>query len=112
MKVLLGQINRRQGEWDSLRRKAREALPGLVKVLVEEYGARRVMLFGSLLGREPSPWPDIDLLVEGLLPDRRAEALGRLFALAPLPVDIVPLEAGRPEIVQRALEEGETLYAA
>lgn len=112
MQVLLGRVRREQDEWDSLRRKVREALPGLVKVLVEEYGVRRVMLFGSLLGRTPSRWPDLDLLVEGLTPSRRVEALGRLFALAPLPVDLVPLEAGRPEIVQRALEEGETLYAA
>jgi hypothetical protein len=32
--------------------------------------------------------------------------------LAPLPVDLVPVEVARPEIVRRALEEGETLYAA
>ena len=69
-------------------------------------------LFGSLLGATPSESPDIDLLVEGLVPDRRAEARGRLFLLAPLPVDLVPLDVARPEIVARALEDGETLYAA
>ena len=38
--------------------------------------------------------------------------LCRLFLLAPLPVDLVPREIGRQEIVQRALDEGEILYAA
>ena len=112
MRTLLAKAQQRQEEWDSLRREVREALPGLVKVLVEDYGARRVTLFGSLLGPAPSESPDIDLLVEGLVPDRRAEARGRLFLLAPLPVDLVPLEVARPEIVARALEDGETLHAA
>ena len=36
MRTLLARAQRRQEEWDSLRRKVREALPGLVKVLVED----------------------------------------------------------------------------
>jgi uncharacterized protein len=112
MDALLARARREQAEWESLRSKVREALPGLVAVLVREYGVRRVMLFGSLLRSTPSQRPDIDLLVEGLDVNRRAEALGRLFLLAPLPVDLVLMELGRREIVQRALEEGEILHAA
>ena len=112
MEALLARARREQAEWESLRSKVREALPGLIAVLVREYGVRRVMLFGSLLRSTPSQRPDIDLLVEGLDASRRAEALGRLFLLAPLPVDLVPRELGRREIVQRALKEGEILYAA
>ena len=112
MEAMLARARREQAEWESLRRRVREALPGLIAVLVREYGVRRVMLFGSLLRSTPSEQPDIDLLVEGLDSRRRAEALGRLFLLAPLPVDLVPVELGRREIVQRALEEGEILYAA
>jgi predicted nucleotidyltransferase len=112
MEALLDRARREQAEWEFLRSKVREALPGLVAVLVREYGVRRVTLFGSLLRPTPSQRPDIDLLVEGLDASRRAEALGRLFLLAPLPVDLVPREMGRPEIVQRALEDGEILYAA
>jgi predicted nucleotidyltransferase len=111
MEALLARTRREQAEWESLRSKVREALPGLVAVLVREYGVRRVTLFGSLLHSTPSERPDIDLLVEGLDGGRRAEALGRLFLLAPLPVDLVPREMGRREIVQRALDEGEILYA-
>jgi len=112
MVALLARARREQAEWEALRSKVREALPGLVAVLVCEYGVRRVTLFGSLLRSTPSQRPDIDLLVEGLDASRRAEALGRLFLLAPLPVDLVPREIGRPEIVQRAIEDGEILYAA
>jgi len=97
MEALLARARREQAEWESLRSKVREALPGLVDVLVREYGVRRVTLFGSLHGPTPSRRPDIDLLVEGLDASRRAEAQGRLFLLAPLPVDLVPREIGRPE---------------
>jgi predicted nucleotidyltransferase len=107
MEALLARARREQAEWETLRSKVRETLPGLVAVLVCEYGVRRVTLFGSLLRCTPSERPDIDLLVEGLDASRRAEALGRLFLLAPLPVEV-----GRQEIVQRALDEGEILYAA
>jgi predicted nucleotidyltransferase len=112
MRALLARARQEQAEWDSLRRKVRAALPGLVQVLVQEFGARRITLFGSLLCSMPSPRPDIDLLVEGLTAARRAEALGRLFLLAPLPVDLVPREDARAEIVERALEQGEVLHAA
>jgi Nucleotidyltransferase domain. len=111
MQAVLARARQRQEEWESLRRRVREALPELVNVLVRKYGARRVLLFGSLLHSAPSERPDIDLLVEGVEPARRGEALGHMFMLAPLPVDLVPRETGRREIVERAIEEGEVLYA-
>jgi predicted nucleotidyltransferase len=92
--------------------RARAALPVLVRVLVEEFGARRVVLFGSIAHGLPSAEPDIDLLVEGVAPDRLGEAHGRLFALAPLPVDLVALETGPARVVAGALESGEVLHAA
>jgi predicted nucleotidyltransferase len=91
---------------------ARAALPALVGLLVQDYGVRRVVLFGSILRGDPSDAPDIDLLVEGLDPARHDEALGRLLLAAPLPVDLVSVEHGRPTVVQRALLEGEVLYVA
>lgn len=91
---------------------ARAALPALVALLVRDFGVRRVVLFGSIRRGDPSDAPDIDLLVEGLDPARHDEALGRLFLAAPLPVDLVSVEHGRPAVVQRALVEGEVLYVA
>jgi len=96
----------------SLAAQARAALPELVAILVQEYGARRVVLFGSLLGPAFCETSDIDLLVEGLPAQRYGEALGRLFAVAPVAVDLIPLETGRPAVVARALAEGEVLHAA
>jgi predicted nucleotidyltransferase len=94
------------------RQRARAALPALVRVLVHDFGARRVVLFGSIANGDPSPALDIDLLVEGIPSARLGEAHGRLFELAPLPVDLVAVETARPSIVARALERGEVLYAA
>jgi predicted nucleotidyltransferase len=71
-----------------------------------------VVLFGSLLGPAFCETSDIDLLVEGLPSQRFAEALGRLFSVAPVAVDLVPVETGRPEVVARALAEGEVLHGA
>ena len=112
MRTLLAQVKQRQEEWDSLRRKVREALPRLVKVLVEDYGARRVTLFGSLLGSAPSESPDIDLLVEGLVPERRAEARDASSCWRLCRWTWCRWRSHVREIVERALEDGETLHAA
>jgi len=61
--------------------------------------------------RTLSDEPDIDLLVEGIDPLRIGQAAGRLFLIAPLPVDLVPIETGRPEVVERALADGIVLHA-
>jgi hypothetical protein len=53
----------------------REALPGMVALLVREFGVRRVTLFGSLLHSTPSERPNIDLVVEGR--GDRCEPAGR-----------------------------------
>jgi len=110
MEAILARSARRVREWEALRERARAALPGLVDVLVREFGARRVVLFGSMVRGFGSDEPDIDLLVEGLSPAGLAAASGRLTLLAPLPVDLVPAETGRPEVVRRALEEGDVLH--
>ncbi len=110
MKELLARNARRIGELEALRERAREALPEMVRVLVHEFGARKVVLFGSTLRGFDTDRPDIDLLVEGLPATRLAEARGRLWLIAPLPVDLVPVETGRAEVVRRALEEGEVLH--
>jgi len=95
---------------EQVRQRALEVLPTIVDLLVRELGARRVVLFGSLVRGSLSEEPDIDLLVEGLDPLTLDRAAGRLFMLAPLPVDLVSVESGRPEIVARALEEGIVLH--
>ncbi|MFH1467368.1 MAG: nucleotidyltransferase domain-containing protein [Pseudomonadota bacterium] len=110
MRAVIDQARRRLDAQRALRDRARASLPALVAILADDLGAKRVVLFGSLVSGEISETSDLDLLVEGLDPRRYDEALGRLVLASPLPVDLVPLETGRPAVVQRALREGEVLH--
>ena len=95
----------------ALRTRVQEALPEMVRVLVAEFGATRVILFGSMAGDTLWDEPDIDLLVAGIDPALLGRAAGRLFLLAPLLVDLVPIETGRREVVERGLLAGIVLYS-
>jgi len=112
MRTLLARTRRALVEREALRRRVRESLPDLAAILVHEFGASKVTVFGSVVTGFTSENPDLDLLVDGLPRERYAEALARLFLLAPLPVDLVPAEWGRPEVVARARELGEVLDVA
>ncbi|MDY0001675.1 MAG: nucleotidyltransferase domain-containing protein [Polyangia bacterium] len=112
MRVLVQRIQDQLEQRESLRQRVRAELPGLVQVLVQEFGARQVTVFGSVVRGFDTDSPDLDLMVEGIPRDRFAHAMGRLTLLSPLPVDLVPAEWGRPDIVARAREEGEVLYVA
>ena len=72
---------------------AREALPKLVRLLVDRYGARRVTLVGSLAEGRFDHRSDIDLLVEGLTFEQALDAWGEAAELAGLPVDILRAES-------------------
>ncbi|MBK6849071.1 MAG: nucleotidyltransferase domain-containing protein [Proteobacteria bacterium] len=89
----------------------RERLSQVVTLLVEHYGVTRVVLFGSLARCEPRPQSDVDLLVYGLAPEalfHAAAAANRVLRDAY--VDLMPVELARPEVLARALREGEALY--
>ncbi len=83
---------------------AEQAAEACRKVLEEQFGARRVYLFGSLAGH--SPWhsrSDVDLAVEGLAPERYVSALSALWELMPegLELDLITLEDAPPELAAR-----------
>lgn len=89
---------------------ARSRLPAAVKLLVEQFGARRVVLFGSLAEGTFTEGSDVDLAVEGMTGDwfRAWDAAER--ALGPgVRLDLVPIEAAR-QIVREAVERGEVLH--
>lgn len=78
------------------------------ELLKSHFGARRVILFGSLVG--PGPWhnrSDIDLAVEGLAPADYFRALSACWELLPqgINLDLVPMEDARPELRARILGE-------
>ena len=91
-------------------RRARSQLPEVVRVLVEELGVRRVILFGSLLDGRLHERSDIDLAVEGLAPERYWEALWRCSKAAQRHVDLVPLGEASASLRDHIRERGEVLY--
>jgi predicted nucleotidyltransferase len=84
-------------------------LPELARLLAG-LGARRVLVFGSLLHGEVHAGSDIDLAVEGLAAERYWAALDAVTRAAGVPVDLVPLEDAAPSLRERVLAEGQVLY--
>lgn len=85
------------------RRLARE----LAAVLRDEFGARRVILIGSLARGDFGPRSDIDLVVQGLRPADLFRAAARLQAIAgDVEVDLAPFEDLRPRARRALGEEG------
>ena len=81
--------------------KARALVPVLGRCLVQDFGAHGVVLVGSLAGAAQgfTYLSDIDLVVEGLPPDRFYEAGAKVERLAhPFRVDLIPAERARPGI--------------
>lgn len=94
-----------------IRREEAKALIGKYRqLLIEEFGARRVIPFGSVTGGSPwHPRSDLDIAVEGLPPERFFEALAAVQDLvsSQIQVDLVPLEDATPELRARILGEVE-----
>jgi len=90
---------------------ARADVGRMVDVLVERYGAKRVVLFGSLARGRFAPGSDIDLAVEGIAPDDYFAAWAAVNRLTHLWVDLKPLEDLDAYFRERVLATGECLYA-
>lgn len=80
-----------------------------VELLREQFGAQRVVVFGSVAG--DAPWhrrSDLDLAVEGIRPEDFWRAVSACSDLLPpdLELDLIPIEAAWPELQARI--EGET----
>jgi len=79
------------------------------KLLGEEFGVKRVYLFGSLAEGYFREGSDIDLAVEALNPHLYFKALSRLHRVSGgFEVDLVPLEDHRYKT--EIIREGEVLY--
>ena len=78
-------------------------------LLVERHGAKRVWLFGSLVAGEPTQESDVDLAVEGLLPEAYFDALAELTTLFHAPVDLVRVEEAPESLRHRVIAEGREL---
>ena len=89
----------------------RAMLPAAARLLVEQFGATEVIVFGSFAtGGHPGEHSDIDLLVTNL--DGRAilRATTAVTKLTGRAVDIVPAERARTEVVLAARLTGNVLH--
>ena len=95
---------------EQLKARALQVAEACQQLLQEEFGATRVILFGSLAGL--APWhdrSDIDIAVEGLVGEDFFRAYSACCDLLPpgLALDLVPLERVYPEMRSRILQEVE-----
>ena len=90
--------------------KAWESLPKLVRILSANYGAERVILFGSLAREEFRINSDIDLAVSGMPAENYFKALGHLLMESPYSCDLVAIEDAPDLLRQRIKEDGVILY--
>lgn len=101
----------RQTQSQRLAQQARVDLGRIVDALVREFGAKRIILFGSLVRGRFAPGSDIDLAVEGIPHGDYFAALAAANRLTRLWVDLKPLEDLDPHFRQRVLTTGEQVYA-
>lgn len=92
-----------------LARQARMDVARIAAVLRQQFGVRRIILFGSLTRQRFAPGSDIDLAVEGLAKADLFAALAQVNELSRFPVDLKPLEELEPHFRQKVLDTGEEL---
>jgi len=107
--ILKEEIERRKAEEiESIRRDAMDKAKKIASMLKEKYGAKRVILFGSIVKSSYlHKRTDIDLLVEGIKSNDFLRAGADAWTISsPFDVDIVPVERADQYLLSRALEEG------
>jgi predicted nucleotidyltransferase len=80
----------------------------IIRACAEDFGVDSVWLFGSAL-KDYRRATDIDLAVEGLVPERFFDFYGRLYFELPKPVDLVDLSQN-PPIAGFIREKGVRIY--
>ncbi len=93
-----------QERWEQAQELAREA----ARRLREQFGARRVLLFGSAVERSSfTRWSDVDLAVWGVPPERFYAAVAAVTSLSTdIPVDLVDTEQCSEDLKKTIEQEG------
>jgi len=88
------------------RAKALELAKKASFLLRERYGAKRVVVFGSLAGTKAfSAWSDIDLAAWGIAPDKFFSAVATVIGLSPdFKIDLVEPDTCR-ETIRTSIEK-------
>ncbi|MGQ9617123.1 MAG: nucleotidyltransferase family protein [Spirochaetota bacterium] len=82
------------------------------KFLKEKYKAKRIFLIGSLTKGFVHDRTDIDLVVEGLLPELYIRALTEAYDILPpgVELNLIPFEDAFPSLKEKTLKKGELIY--
>lgn len=95
---------------EKLRRQALKVSKRLGKILISEFHAKKVVLFGSVLDKKSfKEDSDIDMAVAGLPVELYFAALGRLMMESPFDIDLKPMEDVSYLLKQR-IAKGKVLY--
>ncbi|HAK89101.1 MAG: hypothetical protein A2077_05815 [Nitrospirae bacterium GWC2_46_6] len=95
---------------EKLRRQALKVSQRLGEILISDFHAKKVVLFGSILDKDGfREGSDIDMAVEGLPAELYFAALGRLIMESPFDIDLKPIEEVSPLLKQR-IEKGKVLF--
>ena len=90
---------------------ARKQAQVCAKALVEEHGAERVYLIGSLArGSGFHLRSDIDLVVAGIAPERYFAVLADIAERAGREVDLILFESATPALIECVANEGVLLH--
>ena len=87
------------------REQALEVARAAARLLRDEFNAKRVVAFGSIVDRDAfAPWSDIDLAAWGIPPDQYFRAVGAVSAISPdFQVDLIDPE-DRPTSLRQQIE--------
>ena len=89
---------------------ARQQLTPVIKLLIDEFRANKIILFGSLAKGTFHQNSDIDLAVAGIEPSQYFKVLAQVNSISDRWIDLKPLESLEPHFLKRVLETGECLY--
>ncbi|MFQ5612360.1 MAG: nucleotidyltransferase family protein [Anaerolineae bacterium] len=103
---------RRREQNRRLAQEARRDLDRIAHSLRTTYGARRIILFGSLVKDRFAAGSDIDLAVAGIAPADFFSACAEANRLSRFRVDLKPYDDLHPRFQQRVLAQGEVIYEA
>lgn len=84
----------------------------IAKMLKEKYKVKRIFLIGSLVKGYVHDRSDIDLVVEGLLPEFYIDALvdANDICQRVVEINLIPFEDAFESLKEKTLREGELLY--
>lgn len=90
--------------------KAQAILPQLVDLLVNDFQAKQIILFGSLAKGKFTQTSDIDLAAAGIPPQEYFKALAAVNDCSEFAVDLKPLEELNSHFYKRVQETGKIIY--